>query len=120
MNYVIENGTLIIPAIVETILGEETIVSEPKEIGKITDLMTTGIKTFDGFGSKLYLIRTLDKIKNSDLSNDTVKYYDIEKLDDEHVLIIINRLKSTATVNMIARANEFHQTAIEKLTMMIS
>lgn len=117
MNLQIQDGILTIPA---KMIGTR-ILKDEKKIDKIENLRKNAKEDlFDGYGNKIFMIAKLEEIQSL---QDEYRFYDIQKpehLEDDEFVLIINNLKSSASDAQIAKAIEFHQTAIEKLTMMIS
>jgi len=88
------------------------IISEPKPIGDLDKAITSGIKTFDGFGSRTYMIMNDDELKDL-TTDDSIFFYNVEfNFHNDQHLVILNFLKKTATPNMIAKRDEFHNTCI--------
>lgn len=116
MNIEIIDGMITIPE--ERILGR--ITRDMKKIDSIENLRTKAKKDlYDSYGNKTFMIMNKTQINEiiDEISN--VLLYDVqrpENLENDEILIIINDLKPTATVNMIAKAKEFHQQSIDRLT----
>lgn len=116
MNLIIQDGILMIPE--KKQLGRT--IRPSKKIESVDYLRKNGKdELFDSYGHKTFMIMNRSQIdeQRDELMN--IYLYDvqtIEHLEDNERLIIINNLKSTSSENVIARAKEFHQICIDRLT----